>query len=58
MSFLSVQFMILITVLIILLKFIHNKYAERILLLAASYLFYACFDLRMLAVLIGLSVFT
>lgn len=58
MSFLSVQFMILITVLIILLKFIHNKTVERILLLAASYLFYACFDLRMLAVLIGLSVFT
>lgn len=58
MSFLSLQFIILISVLLVLLRFIHNKTAERILLLAANYLFYACFDLRMLAVLIGLSVFT
>lgn len=58
MSFLSLSFIILITVLLILLQFVHHKTAERILLLAASYLFYACFDLRMLAVLIGLSMFT
>ena len=58
MSFLSVQFIILISVLLILLQFIHSETAERIMLLAASYLFYACFDPRMLAVLICLSVFT
>lgn len=45
-------------VILIALQFIHNRTAERIILLAASYLFYACFDLRMLVVLIGLSVFT
>lgn len=58
MSFLSVQFLILITVLLIALRFIHNRTAERIILLTASYLFYACFDLKMLAVLVCLSVFT
>ena len=58
MSFLSLQFIILIIVLLVLLQFIHNRTVERILLLAASYLFYACFDIRMLMVLIGLSVFT
>ena len=58
MSFLSVQFLILITVLLITLWSIHNRTAERIILLTASYLFYACFDLKMLAVLVCLSVFT
>ena len=58
MLFLSIQFIILISVLLILLQFIHSRRAERILLLAASYLFYACFDLGMLALLICLSVFT
>ena len=58
MSFLSVHFFILMIVILIVLQFIHSRTAERIILLTASYLFYACFDLRMLAVLIGLSVFT
>lgn len=58
MPFLSIRFFILIITVLILLQFIHNKTAERMILLASSYLFYACFDLRMLAVLTGLSMFT
>ncbi|MCR5356202.1 MAG: hypothetical protein K6E63_02240 [Lachnospiraceae bacterium] len=58
MSFLSLPFVILISVLLILLFFIKNGKAERLLLLIASYLFYACFDVHALALLFLLSLFT
>ena len=58
MNFLSLPFILLISVLLILLFFVKNGTAERIILLAASYLFYACFDIRALILLISLSLFT
>ncbi len=58
MSFLSLQFLILISILLILLTFIKNDRAVRIILLCASWLFYACFDIRALILLILLSAFT
>ena len=58
MSFLSLPFLILISVLLILLRFIPGGRMERVILLIASYVFYACFDIRALALLFLLSVFT
>ena len=58
MSFLSVQFIILIIAVLVLLQFIKSDVPGRLVLLAASYLFYACFSLQALILLILLSVFT
>ena len=58
MTFLSIPFFILITVLLILIFFIKNDRILRFMLLIAGYLFYACFDIRALILLISLSLFT
>ncbi len=58
MSFLSIKFLILIILLIILIKLINKLSFVRPLLLTASYVFYAFFDIRSLLLLIFLSVFT
>ena len=58
MTFLSVEFAILISCVLVLLALIKDKRAVQCILLLGSYIFYACFDLRFLAVLISLSLFT
>ena len=58
MSFLSIKFLILISLLIILIKLNNKDVFVRPLLLAASYAFYAFFDVRSLLLLIGLSLLT
>lgn len=58
MSFLSIKFLILISVLIILLRLINKDAFVRPLLLIASYAFYVFFDVKSLPLLIGLSLFT
>ena len=58
MTFLSIPFFILISVLLVLMYFIKNDRILRFILLMAGYLFYACFDIRALILLVSLSLFT
>ena len=58
MSFLSIEFLILLSILLILMKIIHKDGPVRFLLLAAGYVFYAFFDVKSLLLLFLLSVFT
>ena len=55
MNFLSFSFVAFFGVLLILLKCFPGKKAQQIILLAASYLFYALWDWRFLLLLVGLS---
>lgn len=56
MSFLSLKFIGFIVVLIVMLSFVHNKKYQHIILLAASYIFYAFGDIRFLGLLITVSL--
>lgn len=56
MSFISFEFCVFVIVLIILLAFIKNKHAQKLILLCASYLFYGLFDYRFLLILALFSV--
>ncbi|MCR5508169.1 MAG: hypothetical protein K6F34_05730 [Lachnospiraceae bacterium] len=56
MAFLSVKFLILIIAVLILLKVSGNALMSRLILIAAGYAFYSCFDLSSSVLLIVLSV--
>ncbi len=58
MQFLSLQFLVLMISVLILLAVCRDKRAERLILLAASYIFYAGFSISMLILLLILSLFT
>lgn len=58
MPFLSLQFLVLMISVLILLALFRDKRAERFILLAASYVFYAGFSIGMLILLLILSLFT
>ena len=58
MNFISFQFLIFIIILVTILHFVKDNKKQHIVLIIASYIFYALADIRFLGLLIALSVFT
>ena len=55
MNFISVSFALFFAAVLLLLKVFPNQKTQQILLLCASYVFYAAWDWRFLALLAGIS---